>query len=184
MGALLSDNGVRRMPLHRTAALGAALALLLAATAEAAPCFTAQEKPAALLRVAQQEFSVAALNCRGGADSDLRRRYNAFVEAFATTLKENASALRRHFARAGGERRLDSWMTLVANDAAGRAAIDPASYCRRASETLDRVLALKPTELTAFVATLEAPAEVVPACRTARSKPARKHRVASAAATK
>lgn len=106
----------------------------------ASNCFTADEARAAHFRTLQQEFNVAALNCRSidPNDSSIASRYNVFVARFDTPLQSNASALRGHFKRSGGN--LDRWMTQVANDAGQRVVTDP-DYCQRASDILDKVLA-------------------------------------------
>ena len=117
-------------------------------------CFNAEEAKAGHLRTLQQEFNVAALNCQSSDPNDptpsIHDRYNSFVSKFGGKLSENAHAVRAHFQRAGGN--LDNWMTRVANDAGQRVMSDP-DYCQRASDNLDKALALQPHELDSFATT-------------------------------
>lgn len=130
-----------------------ALAVFAPLTAHAAKsssrstgCFTADEARAAHFRTLQQEFNVAALNCRSADPNDpsISTRYNDFVGRFGGKLQENAQTLRGHFSRAGGN--FDSWMTRVANDAAQRVGSDP-QFCQRASDDLDKSLTLSAQDL-------------------------------------
>ena len=99
----------------------------------------------------QQVLNVAALNCRtmDPAALSFQDRYNRFVSQFDGVLKENAAALRRHFAHSGA---LDLWMTKVANDAGQRVYSDP-DYCQTALENLDQVVTLEPAAAREFAVT-------------------------------
>jgi len=132
--------------------LTAIILLLAAGSASAASCFTDDEAKDARFRVFQQGLNVAALNCRtiDPAAQTFQERYNRFVSQFDRALKDNAVALRGHFARAGGN--LDLWMTKVANDAGQRVYSDP-DYCQTALDNLEQTATLAPGEVREFAAT-------------------------------
>lgn len=117
----------------------------------------------------QQEFNVAALNCRtvDPTDPTFSGRYNDFVGKFGGKLQENAVALRQHFSRAGGN--FDVWMTMVANDA-GQRVITDASYCQQAWDNLDKVLAMETQDVEGFAVTAGVSHANVPACAQASPK--------------
>ena len=137
--------------------------LLLAAPVEAANCFTPEEASAAHFRTLQQDFIVAALNCRtiDPSTPTFSSRYNDFVGRFALKLQENATALRRHFQRAGDN--VDTWMTRVANHAGQRVITDP-QYCQQAWDNLDKALALSVTEVQGFASATMLSHPLVPIC--------------------
>jgi hypothetical protein len=142
---------------------------MIASTAEAASrCFDSKTAKAAQLRVLKQVFDVAALSCPDTRDFPVQTRYNLFISTFQTVFVGNAKVLRAHF---GGDSRLDTWMTDVANVAARRAATQP-SYCGQAIGNLQRALAVSPTELESFAVALGPDDELVPVCRirTAKAK--------------
>lgn len=161
------------------------------AQAATTACFTPDEAKAAHLRILQQEFNVAALNCQtlDPNDPTFSGRYNDFVGKFGGKLQENAVSLRRHFSRAGAN--FDVWMTRIANDAGQRVVTD-VSYCQQAWENLDKALAVEPQEVENFAATAGTPVSYVPSCEQAKpkaqkakapkaKKPAAKDKTASAA---
>jgi hypothetical protein len=153
------------------------LVLSLASSASAwaakTACFTPDEAKAAQLRVLQQEFNVAALNCQTVDPNDPKfsDRYNAFVGKFGDRLQENATALHRHFSRAGGN--FDLWMTRVANDAGQRVFAD-ANFCQQAWENLDKALAVEPKDIETFASTAGTPSAQVQTCAETKAKPAAK----------
>ena len=143
--------------------------VLAAGTANGASCFTVDEAKDARFRVFQQMLNVAALNCRtvDPAEQSFQDRYNRFVGRFDGPLKENAVALKHHFAHSGGN--LDLWMTKVANDAGQRVFSDP-NYCQTALEYLDQVVTLNPGEIREF-ATAATPAHAyISVCAPAKAK--------------
>jgi hypothetical protein len=145
------------------------VSLVLVGAASAAPsaCFTPDEAKAARFRVLQQELNVAALSCQtlDPKDPTFHDRYNQFVNRFGGKLQENAQALRRHFARIGGD--LDAWMTRVGNDANQRVFTDE-NYCQRAWEHLAKVVAVEPKDVEGFAATAETSQAYVVACSEAK----------------
>lgn len=151
--------------LHRLSASVLALCLLSATAANAASsCFTPTEAKAAKFRAMQQEFNVAALNCQSVDPNDptpsIRDRYNSFVSSNGSLMQDNARSLKAHFSRVGGN--FDRWMTQIANDAGQRVMTDT-EFCQRASDNLDKVMALPSTEQETFADGVT-PASFVPAC--------------------
>ncbi|MDY0240901.1 MAG: hypothetical protein RBR34_01855 [Rhodospirillaceae bacterium] len=129
---------------HSMAAIMLCGVLSVPMVAQAGPsCFTESEARAAHFRILQQEFNVAALNCRSidPKDSSIASRYNVLVSRIDAPLRANAQTLKGHFSRAGLN--FDRWMTQVANDAGQRVMNDP-SYCQRASDILDQALVSDP----------------------------------------
>lgn len=139
------------------------------AQAKTTACFTPDEAKAAHFRIMQQEFNVAALNCRTVDPNDptFSGRYNDFVGKFGGKLQENAAALRQHFTRAGGN--FDVWMTMVANDA-GQRVITDATYCQQAWDNLDKALAMEAQDIEGFAVTTGAARANVPSCAQASPK--------------
>jgi hypothetical protein len=133
------------------------------AQAATTACFTPDEAKAAHFRILQQEFNVAALNCRtlDPNDPSFSGRYNDFIGKFGGKLQENANALRQHFHRAGAN--FDAWMTRVANDASQRVFIEE-GYCQQAWENLDKAMALEPQDVEGFAVTAGAAHSYVVSC--------------------
>jgi hypothetical protein len=153
--------------------------LAVPAMASSPSCFTPDEAKAAHLRVMQQEFNVAALNCQTTDPSapTFSNRYNDFVTRFSGVLRDNATALRRHFSRAGGN--LDVWMTKVANDAGHRVLTDP-EYCQQAWDYLDKALTAEVIEVDGLAASMVTARATVPVC----AEPAVKGKATKAKASK
>lgn len=149
------------------AAVSAAVAFAPDANAAVA-CFTSKEADAAHLRVMLQQIDVAALNCRGTGYEDLGPTRDQLVTQLSAAIRENATALRAHFRRFGGEGALDRWMTQVANTAAIQAASD-GSYCNITFDVLRKALPLPPVELVSYASGIEKDQTIVPVC--AEKKP-------------
>ena len=146
------------MPLQRTIAaaillpfLGAGAAAELPGQAPSSPASTpilvgtvgylsAREKEAIAFRHLQTELMVAALSC---GSQEYRSKYNAFVYRYRPALKRNGRALRVIFKRnygASGKRRLDDYVTRLANEASMRS-MQQSEFCATAGRKLDAVLA-------------------------------------------
>ena len=83
------------------------MALLASGTCCAAPaaCFKPAEVEAANLRVLQQQFNVAALNCQtSDPHATFATRYNQFIKSFEVQLLKNSEILVRHFGKDGAGR--------------------------------------------------------------------------------
>jgi hypothetical protein len=141
------------------------LASLLAAGAAqaASSCFTQAEIEAADLRVLQQQFNVAALNCRTAdpADPTFAERYNRFIKLFSPQLQDNSEILYHHFGRDG--RTLDRWMTRVANEA-GQGVYKKSDFCQVAWDRLDHMITLNGEQMQAFAVQTAAAGDLAPPC--------------------
>lgn len=150
----MSESGVRRRRNGNGIApllLGVALAMAAAtpsAWAQSA-CATPDDEATLNARVLQTELMVAALAC-GEED-----RYNAFVNTFKSELSQRGKSLRAYFKRvhgASGEKRMNAFVTKLANDASQRTANGPSAYCAAAAKLFSEVLASQPRDLTRIAA--------------------------------
>ncbi|TCS60956.1 hypothetical protein [Varunaivibrio sulfuroxidans] len=108
--------------------------LALSAPAVAGVCAAPRDQVALKTRVLQSNLMVAALTC------GLRPRYNAFVTDFRSELVTQGHILRSFFRRsfgASGERRMNAFVTRLANEASLRRTRDTAGFCRRAETVFD-----------------------------------------------
>lgn len=111
----------------------------LAATA----CATPKDLAALNARVLQTELMVAALTCGEKA------RYNAFVMSFKSVLGDHGHSLRALFTRvhgSGGKRKLNGFVTKLANDASQGSLSVPGGYCTMASDLFEEVLNTPPDD--------------------------------------
>lgn len=150
----------------RALSLTSILAALFVSTGVAAApnaCFSPAEIEAAHLRVLQQQFNVAALNCQtlDPADPTFSDRYNQFIQRFAPQLQNNSEILYHHFGKDRSS--LDHWMTRVANEA-GRKVITNPNYCQQAWERLDAMLPLSPPDMESYAITTAVAADLAPSC--------------------
>ena len=104
-----------------------------------------REREAINFRRLQTELMVAALSC--GRD-DFRSKYNTFVIRFRPALRSNGRTLKAIFKRTyghRGKRRLDSYVTKLANEASVRS-MENAAFCETAGRKFDAVLRARSTE--------------------------------------
>ena len=104
-----------------------------------------KEREAINFRLLQTELMVAALSC--GRD-DFRSKYNTFVVRFRPALRSNGRALKAIFKRNyghRGKRRLDAYVTKLANEASVRS-MENAAFCNIAGRKFDAVLRARSTE--------------------------------------
>src|SRR3546814_3141196 len=97
----------------------------------------------------QTELVVAALSCNE------RTRYNAFVNKFKGELGDRGKALKAFFNRAHGKdatRRLNAFVTELANEASQRTIAYQGDFCGDAVQRFEAVLKLQPAELSTFAA--------------------------------
>src|SRR3546814_4422954 len=97
----------------------------------------------------QTELVVAALSCNE------RTRYNAFVNKFKGELGDRGKALKAFFNRAHGKdatRRLNAFVTELANEASQRTIAYQGDFCGDAVQRFEAVLKLQPAELPTFAA--------------------------------
>jgi hypothetical protein len=100
---------------------------------------TTLEKEAVAFRYLQTELMVAALSC---GRQEYRAKYNTFVIRYRPALKRNGRALRAIFKRnygSAGKRRLDDYVTRLANEASMRS-MRRGDFCTLAGNKLDAVL--------------------------------------------
>ena len=139
------------------------MALLASGTCCAAPaaCFKPAEVEAANLRVLQQQFNVAALNCQtSDPHATFATRYNQFIKSFEVQLLKNSEILVRHFGKDGS---LDRWMTRVANDA-GQSVYKKSDFCQVAWDRLEEINQLTGEQMVAYAGNISVAAEFAPAC--------------------
>jgi len=136
-----SSNVIRVAKLRR-AVCGVALAGLVSVVgigvASAIEPRSDLEAAAVNARLLQTEMMVAALAC------DLRPQYNRAVRTFEKELVGHGNVLRKMFRRdhgASAQRRLDKYITRLANEASARSNYDRATYCRTAASLFGDVLA-------------------------------------------
>ncbi len=134
-------NRIRVQKLRRTAYSVALAGLVSVASIGAADAIEpkgASETAAINARLLQTEMMVAALAC------DLRPSYNKAIRTFKKELIGHGKVLRKIFRRSHGasaQRRLDKYITQLANDASARSNYDRRAYCRTAATLFDDVLA-------------------------------------------
>jgi hypothetical protein len=129
--------------------LALALGFGVAGGADASVCVRPGDEAALNSKALQSELMVSALACEETA------RYNAWVRKFEFELVANGTVLKRMFRQAYGaaaEMRLGQFVTALANDAAGRSAVEKAGFCLAAARVFDRVLPMNGLEFLAFVA--------------------------------
>lgn len=100
---------------------------------------SAKEKEAIAFRHLQTEFMVAALSC---GRADYRNKYNTFVIRYRPALRRNGRTLKAIFKRTygrQGKRRLDAYVTRLANEASVRS-MQTGGFCEIAGRKLDAVL--------------------------------------------
>ena len=105
--------------------------------ANAVVCADAAEKKSFGVRSLQTRLMVAALTC------DARKQYNAFVTRYRPALAGHGRTLKDYFHRAYGPesgRRLDRYVTGLANRASLLSTLDRPTFCARAGRTLQTLL--------------------------------------------
>lgn len=127
------------MPFRGTiAAFGIVVCLAAPAGAQQAGFLSPAEQEAMSFRRLQSELMVAALSCN---DARLRGHYNTFVERFRPALQQNARVLKSYFKRthgAKGTRRLDDFMTALANEAS-LTSMGDRNFCNNALAQFDAI---------------------------------------------
>ncbi|MEE8562012.1 MAG: hypothetical protein V3S92_00180 [Alphaproteobacteria bacterium] len=101
---------------------------------------TVKEKEAIAFRRLQTELMVAALSC---GRQEYRSKYNTFVLRYRPALRRNGRTLHAIFKRNfgnGGKRRLEGYVTRLANEASVRS-MQRSEFCAVAGRKLDAVLA-------------------------------------------
>lgn len=117
--------------------------------AQAASCTPIDPKveTAFQVRALQTELMVAALSCQARGD------YNAFVRKFSEPLAANGRTLRAYFHEAfsgDGSRRLDRYITRLANEASNKRIRLGGDYCGNARASFQQVLTMDAGELETY----------------------------------
>ncbi|MDX1485496.1 MAG: hypothetical protein R3229_13565 [Alphaproteobacteria bacterium] len=125
---------------------GSHLATTSAATSQVAATghLSAKEKEALAFRHLQTELMVAALSC---GRKEFRAKYNTFVIRYRPALRRNGNTLRAIFKRnygRQGKRRLDAYVTRLANEASVRS-MQQSGFCEVARRKFDAVLGASST---------------------------------------
>ncbi len=145
-------------PVIRTlsALTAATLAVAPVAEAYAASCYSPAETTAVHVRMLQSELMVAALACRdSNPELGMVAQYNDFVRRLSDRLVSHSKVLQAHFQKAFGSdgmRRLEAFVTALANDASKRS-MTSASYCQSASVLFHDVSMLERPDLERFSTT-------------------------------
>lgn len=116
---------------------GVAAVALFSGQAVADICADPLDQTAVRTKTLQTELMVAALRCDGN------KRYNAFVHKFERDLVAQGSRLKTYFKQAYGaksERRLNRFVTFLANSASLRSLDMGNGYCASAHALFDEVL--------------------------------------------
>jgi hypothetical protein len=137
--------------MRNTVAGIAGLLLISAGPAEALMCASPTEQSALDARVLQTEFMVAALTC------DQQDHYNAFVVKFNDVPTTRGQTLRHLFLLEYGSaatRRLDHFITHLANEASYHSLMQGRSYCTTAALLFDHAMMYEPRELESLTSML------------------------------
>lgn len=137
----------KRAIIRRTV-LGLGLALTMGGTAVAQDlCQVSSSATALAVRTLQSDLMVAALSC------GVKGQYNTFATKFKQPLIRNGHVLKSVFDdRFGGHgtKRLTTYVTELANQAAQRMAVHDGNFCADASGLFQTVLALPAGELDRY----------------------------------
>ena len=151
------------MGIRTSVIAGFAALSLYASQAVADICSDPQDQVAVRAKTLQTELMVAALRCDGN------QRYNAFVRKFESDLVVQGGQLKSYFSRAYGvdsERRLNQFVTYIANSASLRSISMGKGYCTSANALFTTVMDRAPGELAAYAATQRVDiASEAPACQ-------------------
>ena len=140
---------VRTSALKKTVLAATALALSTSTALAACPTagkvepvkasnFSSVDRAHAM-RILQSEMMVAGLSC--GA----KPQYNAFATKYKTVLTKNGDRLKKHYyaeyGASAGFKKLNTFVTRLANEASVRIAMSGPGYCQKALQRFDLLLA-------------------------------------------
>jgi hypothetical protein len=109
-------------------------------------CRPTTEMQTIAVRMLTTELMVAALGCSGATEDSFRNRYGSFVQKFNADLVKNGAALKSHYAKYGGESRMNMMVTQLANLAEQRRRSDP-NFCVDTDKKLNLGLAAETTRI-------------------------------------
>ncbi len=136
-------------------------------------CRSTAELQAIALRMLTTELMVAALGCSGTTEDSFRNRYGSFVQKFNADLVRNGSQLKSHYARHGGDSRMNMMVTQLANIAEQRRRADP-NFCVDTDRKLNIGLAAETTKLDQVPLSTDyyTPALGIRECAASQARPA------------
>lgn len=117
-------------------------------SAQAKDCLSPSEEAAFQTRVIQSDLMVGALACNS------KEFYNAFVVKFEEDLVEHGTALRRYFEKrygAASSKRLNAYITQMANDASRRSMRKAGNYCESITGLFQNLMEMDPEHFGLFV---------------------------------
>ncbi|TCZ66559.1 hypothetical protein [Roseicella aquatilis] len=161
----------RRSPgrTRRLAALLTAAALLGQPALAAARCTNETEQAVFEVEALKSELMVVATTCKGNNED----RYNDFVTKYRQALVASNRELGNYFARRGGQRQVDVFITELANARSNNARQLGSDFCSRNSGLFTEVMALETvTDLPAYAATKDLLHSGVSACPGGAAAPA------------
>ena len=140
---------------YKTVAGLVCAAQIMAASACAAPCWTALERSAYQVRGLQTMLMVAALKCNVMGGTAANDSYSRFIRVIRPALGASATVLNARFKRLFGTQAtaaMDATVTRLANSFSSAPISD--SACSEAAETADRAAAGSAAELAVLAAEL------------------------------
>jgi len=166
----------------RAAGLLAAALLAFTPGLAAARCATENEQRAFEIEALKTELMVVATTCKG-ANED---RYNAFVRRYQPTLVSANQGVSSYYARRGGPRANDFFITELANARSNQARQLGSDYCSRNAGLFEEVMSLSgPQDLGPYAATKDLLSSGVSSCAAGgSSSPAAPARTAAKAKRK
>lgn len=137
-----------------------ALAISGASTSTVAASEPSLAKAAFHVRALQTELMVAALSCKA------RAHYNDFAVKFQDVLVRHGRALKSRFHRAhgkkSGEKKLNAYVTALANKTSQKSVSEGDAYCARAMGTFAQLSVMPTEKFTSFAQNLPYGDAVVP----------------------
>ncbi len=126
------------------------LALVLPASANAAPCVAPEDLAPLQVRMLQTELMVAALTCNQRTD------YNAFVTRFQPELSSHGKSLQSFFKQkygSGSAKALNGFVTRIANESSRRGMLKRGLFCHNTAGIHANSKKIAPTGLPTFART-------------------------------
>jgi len=164
MGLCESPSNYKGIAVIRRGAIAGvvcALTITGVATVHAADAKSSHGKEAFHVRALQTEFMIAALSC------EARPHYNNFATKFQNVLVKHGRALKSRFhqthGKAQGEKKLNAYVTALANKTSSRQISEGDKYCARAMRTFAQLSAMPLENFAGFAQRRDYAHNVVPA---------------------
>jgi hypothetical protein len=160
----------------RTAGLLAAALLAFGPGVAAARCASVADQQNFEVEALKTELMVVATTCKGGIED----KYNAFVRRYQPQLLAANQGVSSYYARRGGARANDFFITELANVRSNQARALGSDFCARNSALYDEVMSLSgPQDLGPYAATKDLLSSGIAACPSGGSAPTTATRTAS-----